>query len=208
MAQNSDVNQISPTKGEQTRQAVVDAAFTLFLENGYHGTSMRQIADKAGLALGGIYNHFASKEEIFAAVLEDYHPLKRVVPMLQDAEGSSVEEFVRDAAGIIRQATEGLEGRIVPLALVELVEFQGRHLVGLIESVLPSALAFVQKFSERRGKLRSVPQPVMLRMFIVTMVGFVITEMILRRVPMFREMKLNWFDGMVDIYLHGILAEE
>ena len=42
------------TKGEVTRLAVEDAAMGLFLEQGYHATSMRQIAERAGLALGGI----------------------------------------------------------------------------------------------------------------------------------------------------------
>ena len=53
------------TKGEVTRLAIEDAAIELFLEHGYHATSMREIADHAGLALGGIYNHFKSKDEIF-----------------------------------------------------------------------------------------------------------------------------------------------
>ena len=55
------------TKGEATRLAIEDAAIELFMEQGYHATSMRQIAKRAELALGGIYNHFASKDEIFEA---------------------------------------------------------------------------------------------------------------------------------------------
>jgi len=50
----------APTKGETTRLTIEDAAVELFMEHGYHATSMRQIAERAGLALGGIYNHFAS----------------------------------------------------------------------------------------------------------------------------------------------------
>jgi AcrR family transcriptional regulator len=42
------------TKGERTRRQVIQAAQRLFVERGYHGTSMRQIAQEAGLALGGI----------------------------------------------------------------------------------------------------------------------------------------------------------
>ena len=61
----------NPTKGETTRLAIEDAAVELFMEHGYHATSMRQIAEHAGLALGGIYNHFASKEELFEATIID-----------------------------------------------------------------------------------------------------------------------------------------
>lgn len=198
----------SPSKGEQTQAALVEAGFELFLTQGYHGTSMRQIADKAGLALGGIYNHFASKEEIFVAVLETYHPLKRILPKLGQAQGETVEEFVTDAARQIRTEVEGVVERVVPLALAELVEFQGRHLAQMINGALPTMLTFVQRFSERRGKLRRVPTPIMLRMFMATMAGYMLTEVVLQRAPVFRDMQLSWFDGMIDIYLHGILEAE
>jgi AcrR family transcriptional regulator len=202
----SDANTLS--KGEQTRGCLVDAALELFLEQGYHGTSMRQIADRAGLALGGIYNHFDSKEEIFAAVLDVHHPLTRVLPQLGQAQGETAEEFVRDAAHRILNELQGEGGRVVSLALTELVEFQGRHLVGIVEQALPSLLLFVQRFSDRRGRIRNLPVPLLLRMFIVTIVGYVLTDLILKRVPVFKAMDVSWFDGMLDIYLHGILEAQ
>jgi AcrR family transcriptional regulator len=61
-------------KGEATRLTIENAAIQLFLEQGYHATSMRQIARGAGVALGGIYNHFSSKEQIFDQVLIEKHP--------------------------------------------------------------------------------------------------------------------------------------
>jgi AcrR family transcriptional regulator len=45
------------TQGEQTKSEITQVAYRLFLEQGYHGTSMRQIAQNSGIALGGIYNH-------------------------------------------------------------------------------------------------------------------------------------------------------
>ena len=68
-------------RGEQTRQAIIQAAHDLFLQQGYHGTSMRQIARNAEIALGGLYNHFASKEEVFEAVFLEYHPYHEVIPL-------------------------------------------------------------------------------------------------------------------------------
>jgi AcrR family transcriptional regulator len=68
------------TKGERTNRAILEAAYGLFIEQGYAATSMRQIAEKSGLALGGIYNHFASKERVFAAIVEERHPFFQIVP--------------------------------------------------------------------------------------------------------------------------------
>ncbi|MBF8283944.1 MAG: hypothetical protein HW378_2859, partial [Anaerolineales bacterium] len=71
----------APTsRGEVTRTKLLEVAHGLFLENGFHGTSMRDIADAAGIAVGGIYNHFSDKEAIFAAVLDAYHPYHVILP--------------------------------------------------------------------------------------------------------------------------------
>src|SRR5512142_3148140 len=87
-------------KGAATRLAVEEAAVQLFLEQGYHATSMRQIADKAELALGGIYNHFSSKDEIFEAIIIDRHPYKRILPLTLAVQGDT-EEFFGNAFRII-----------------------------------------------------------------------------------------------------------
>ena len=87
------------TKGEVTRGEIMGAAHELFLKQGYHGTSMRQIAGATGITLGAIYNYFSSKEEIFKAVFLERHPYHDVLPALMKAEGPTPEEWVRDAAG-------------------------------------------------------------------------------------------------------------
>lgn len=54
-------------KGEQTRQAIVAAALDLFRERGYDRTTMRGIADAAGVSLGNAYYYFGSKEHLVQA---------------------------------------------------------------------------------------------------------------------------------------------
>src|SRR3989304_1770278 len=83
----------SSTKGEHPRQEILRSAHQLFLKNGFHGTSMRQIALEARIAVGGIYNHFASKDEIFLAVLSDRHPIFDLLPVLSAAEGKDIESL-------------------------------------------------------------------------------------------------------------------
>ena len=56
-------------RGEHSRAAIFDAALALFQERGYESTTMRAIADRAGVSLGSSYHYFASKEHL---VLEFY----------------------------------------------------------------------------------------------------------------------------------------
>jgi AcrR family transcriptional regulator len=53
---------------ESTRQRIVDAADSLFMEHGYSGTSVADIQVLAGVSRGAFYHHFAAKEDVFAAV--------------------------------------------------------------------------------------------------------------------------------------------
>ena len=54
-------------KAEQTRRAIVDAAMSLFRASGYDATTMRAIAQEAGVSLGSAYYYFASKEHLVQA---------------------------------------------------------------------------------------------------------------------------------------------
>lgn len=51
-------------KGERTRRLIIERSAPVFNTNGYFGTSMSDLVSKTGLEKGGIYNHFASKEEL------------------------------------------------------------------------------------------------------------------------------------------------
>ena len=57
------------TKGERTARRILDVAEDLFGRQGYDGTSLRQIADGTGIKEPGLYNHFSSKQDLYAAVL-------------------------------------------------------------------------------------------------------------------------------------------
>jgi AcrR family transcriptional regulator len=56
-------------KGEQTAERILDAAEALFAERGYAGTSLRDVAARVELRIPSIYNHFPSKDALYAAVL-------------------------------------------------------------------------------------------------------------------------------------------
>jgi AcrR family transcriptional regulator len=195
------------TKGERTRQAVIDAAYTLFLENGFSATSMRQIAERAGLSLGGIYNHFSSKDDIFQALIIDKHPYVQIFPVLRKVPGDTAKEFLVNAASVI-QAELGHRPDFMKLMFIEIVEFNGKHFPKLLEVVLPQALPLLQRFSAPGSGVRPIPTPVILRTFLGNVISYYITALLMSDPSLPAEMREMQLADFMDIYMHGILQDQ
>ncbi len=73
-------------RAEDTRRRIYESALELFREKGFEPTTMRDIAAKAGVALGGAYYYFSSKEAI-------------VLAFYQEMQESSHESILKALAG-------------------------------------------------------------------------------------------------------------
>ena len=196
----------APKKGEVTRLAIEEAAITLFMEQGYHATSMRQIAEQSELALGGIYNHFSSKEELFEGIIIDKHPYRTILPAIIAAEGETLEDFFKHAFHIIISEL-GERPEFVNLMLIELVEFKGKHGAILLREIAPKILPIFERVIKARKDLRVANPAVLMRSFIGLVVSYLITEMIISNSIISKLMPKKVSDAYVDIFLHGILKE-
>ena len=58
-------------RGRATRARVIEVATRLFAEHGYDGTSIEAVQAASGVSRGSLYHHFAGKEALFWAVLEE-----------------------------------------------------------------------------------------------------------------------------------------
>jgi len=58
-------------QNDRNRALLLDAARRVFLERGYYAATLDQIADEAGFSKGAVYSRFASKADMFLALLED-----------------------------------------------------------------------------------------------------------------------------------------
>jgi AcrR family transcriptional regulator len=68
---------------QQTREKVLQAARDLFIERGYEGATIRDIARAAGMSTGAVFASFADKNELFDAILHD--DFATLVEPMQDA---------------------------------------------------------------------------------------------------------------------------
>ena len=60
-------------KGEQTKALILTTALEMLHERGYEQTTMRAIAQKAGVSLGNAYHYFGSKDHLIQAFYHDLH---------------------------------------------------------------------------------------------------------------------------------------
>lgn len=197
----------SLSRGELTREQIIVAAHDLFISQGYHGTSMRQIASQTGLALGGLYNHFPSKEAVFEAVFERYHPYREVIPALLQAQGDTIEEVIRNAAEEMFSAINR-RPKFLNLMFIEIVEFNSVHVQALFARIFPMAVQVAQRFQGMAPeRIRPIPVAMIIRSFFGFLFSFFITEYMFasKAPPEFNE---NGMEALLDIYLHGLLNPE
>ncbi|MFL6248173.1 MAG: TetR/AcrR family transcriptional regulator [Thermoanaerobaculia bacterium] len=115
-------------RSEKSRSQILDSALKLFSHKGYGATSVRDIAEDAGLSKGNVYHHFSDKEAIFRALIDRYFeamskpefPFNRALahgsfPENLEAIGHAIRDIVRDYR------------EYVALIYVDVVEFDGTH---------------------------------------------------------------------------------
>jgi AcrR family transcriptional regulator len=202
---NMKLETTSPNKSERTRRMILEAAYNLFLDQGYHATSMRQIAKKSGLALGGIYNHFDSKEDIFSAIIAERHPLITIVPLLASIEGDTVDEFTQNAAQLLIDNL-GTQPDFLNLMLIEIVEFKAKHAPRLFEKLFPKIVEIGSRFKGFDDQVRSIPTELLMRAFLGMFFSYYITQVILAGL-MPADMQDDALNSFVDIFLNGIKAK-
>ena len=196
---------MSPTPPSRTRTQIIAAAHRLFLEQGFHGTTMRQIAGDSAVALGSLYNHFTDKDDLFRAVFEAYNPYPILMLALENSQGPNASELVRTAA---RRLVTALSARpdLVKLVFIDAVEFHGKHLALAYPAVAPGMQKFADRLRRDPAVLRPITDDGLLRAFFGLFYTFHMTEMLLGKPAVESEAQAAAIQELAEIYLHGILA--
>ena len=103
---------------EQTRERIVAAADALFIERGFHASSVGDIAAAAGYTKGAVYSNFAAKEDVFFAVYE-----RRAERGIAELERVFASAAVPDALDAISLAAARRRGTVEDGWLAAFFEF-------------------------------------------------------------------------------------
>jgi AcrR family transcriptional regulator len=91
------------------REAILDAAFPLFLAHGYDGTGMTELLGAAGVSKGAFYHHFASKQAVYEAVVAAYYLAPWQALDWGHLDGLPLGELI----ALLTEAAESLPGMFV-----------------------------------------------------------------------------------------------
>lgn len=96
---------VRTARTERTRAALVAAAHDLFVDRGYRATSLRDVAAAAGISHPGLLRHFATKDELLAAVVDSFE---------RDNELELLEQLAADEPGILGYSVVARRNETVP----------------------------------------------------------------------------------------------
>lgn len=103
-------------RGEETRSRLLLAALDSFAERGYDATGVAEICQRAGVSKGAFYHHFASKQALFVALLDQWLAVLDGQMARSRAPGASAPQALQALVGLLQQALRDARGQL-PLFL-------------------------------------------------------------------------------------------
>lgn len=92
-------SRITRSNGRASRQQILDAATGLAAERGYEGTSISAVSKRSGLPKSSIYWHFANKDDLFTALINDsYERWLGGLGEIDESAGSAFERMYASLA--------------------------------------------------------------------------------------------------------------
>lgn len=141
------------------KDTIEDAARELFIKQGFHATSMRDISKRADVSLGNLYNYYQTKESIFESIIDRY------LTVIDDQLKSILADVDEPMEPVsLRKLGESV-GRLVNehsdfwlLMYIDVLEFQNRHFRKMFDGITDRfRKIFGDRFkeAEARGDLRT-----------------------------------------------------
>lgn len=143
----------------QGRKDIIEgAARELFIKQGFHATSMRDISKRAEVSLGNLYNYYETKESIFESIIDKYQTvidedLRSIFAEIDEPmEPSNLRKLGESVGRLVNEHSD-----FWLLMYIDVLEFQNRHFRKMFDGITDRfRKVFGEKFkeAEKRGDLR------------------------------------------------------
>ena len=154
---------LSPSAIEKNKRRIEEAAKKLFIKQGFHATSMRNIAAKAGTSLGNVYNYYRTKEDILGSIISKYQTTidSRLRSIFDEIdEPLNPESLVRFGGQIKKMVNDHHDFWL--LMYIDVLEFENLHFRKMFEGLVNNLRRrFASQFAELKshGAVRADVDP-------------------------------------------------
>jgi AcrR family transcriptional regulator len=186
---------------EAVSEAILDAAEAVALENGIEAASAAAIAQRAGVAVGTLYNYFPDRDGILSALFKNRRGA--IVPALDTAATAAAGQPFEDRLRTyVRRLIEVFEANASFLRLAVRADGEGAAIKGRDKTLMTQVLHHIEQIMREGASRKLFPMakvPAYARMF-----QAMLKALILWRVE--EGAPLVWADGelAIDAFLHGV----
>jgi AcrR family transcriptional regulator len=148
---------------DENKFGIEDAARELLIRQGFHATSMRDIAKTAGVSLGNLYNYYETKEAIFESIIDRYstivnEKLSEIFFQIDEPlEPESLRRFGEMVGELVNNHSD-----FWLLMYIDVLEFQNRHFRKMFDGLIERLRRiYGEQFdaAKNRGDLRTGVDP-------------------------------------------------
>ena len=188
----------------ERRTQIIEVAMTLFANKGFKGATTRSIAKSAGVSEAIIFRHFATKEDLYDAIIE-YTVEKRLAQWDQEV----TLENNQDLRLMLKQYAQSIIGRnkqdptFIRLMMYSALE-DHKFREKFIQISRSSGLRAIRKELEKgiqEGRYRPVDPLLTIRSFFATLLQYCISRFVARSRP---DQDEAMIDNLIDVFLNGI----
>ncbi len=183
---------------QERRNQLLDAARRLFAEKGMDNTTIKDIADMAGVAQGLIYHYFRSKDDIFWAIIARDNPLPAMIDVWANAAGRPAREVLGQVGLRVFALLDEKRDLLRIVAREFLTRSEMQQGFKMIQALIAGVIARYLDARIAAGELRPHNPDVIARMLVGSMLAGYLTGMAAE----------TYVAEVIESLLDGIAADE
>jgi AcrR family transcriptional regulator len=120
----------------RNKEKIEKAALQVFVKQGFHGTTIRDIANASGVSIGNIYTYYKTKEQLYEAIAENYE--KKMQKLRREAIEGIDDLFDPQSLALIARRTRDIvhnEADYWRLMYIDITEFGNQHFAHLYRNL-------------------------------------------------------------------------
>jgi len=192
-------------------EEITAAALEVFVERGYAGSRLEDVATRAGVSKGTLYLYFDNKEELFKAVVREglVSPIAEMRGFVDQFEGSTMELVRMMLFGWWERIGASRIGGIPKLVISEAGNFPelARFYVAEVVEPAQAATVAIVKRGIARGEFRNVDADIVARLMAAPMLGLLMWRNALEPFAKTKVDPLAYLEAHLDMLRHGLAKE-